>query len=158
MHSVWFAVILPSNSNWLYFCYHITPPPPTCFLSVAWASFTCCMGASVTTLNTYTKTVIEFRHKRKTFEQSLREEQAREAYGYFRDHSLHSISKSLDVYSSQSLKSGRRPPLPADSLDFADFSASLGEEQCWVNRKAAAGFLRVETRQTFIAWTVDCGL
>ncbi|KAA8595220.1 germ cell-specific gene 1-like protein [Etheostoma spectabile] len=32
---------------------------------MAWASFTCCMGASVTTLNSYTKTVIEFRHKRK---------------------------------------------------------------------------------------------
>ncbi|CAL9692798.1 unnamed protein product [Knipowitschia caucasica] len=41
---------------------------------LAWASFTCCMGASVTTLNSYTKTVIEFRHKRRLFEQGLREE------------------------------------------------------------------------------------
>ncbi|KAM4750275.1 germ cell-specific gene 1-like protein isoform 1-T1 [Anableps anableps] len=97
---------------------------------LAWASFTCCMGASVTTLNSYTKTVIEFRHKRKAFEQTIREENAREAYGYFRNNSLHSISKSVDIYSSQSLKSGRRTPIPADSLDFVDLAVSLGEEQC----------------------------
>uniref|UniRef100_A0A8C0QZK1 Uncharacterized protein n=1 Tax=Canis lupus dingo TaxID=286419 RepID=A0A8C0QZK1_CANLU len=42
--------------------------------SLAWGSFTCCMAASVTTLNSYTKTVIEFRHKRKVFEQGYREE------------------------------------------------------------------------------------
>ncbi|KAH0632078.1 hypothetical protein JD844_020141, partial [Phrynosoma platyrhinos] len=42
--------------------------------SLAWGSFTCCMAASVTTLNSYTKTVIEFRHKRKVFEQGFPEE------------------------------------------------------------------------------------
>lgn len=99
-------------------------------ISMAWASFTCCMGASVTTINSYTKTVIEFRHKRKTFEQSIREEHAREAFGYFREHSVHSISKSLDIYSSQTPKSGRKTPIPADSLDLSDIAASLGEEQC----------------------------
>ncbi|KAJ7306067.1 hypothetical protein JRQ81_010433 [Phrynocephalus forsythii] len=41
---------------------------------LAWGSFTCCMAASVTTLNSYTKTVIEFRHKRKVFEQSFQED------------------------------------------------------------------------------------
>lgn len=99
-------------------------------ISMAWASFTCCMGASVTTINSYTKTVIEFRHKRKTFEQSIREEHAREAFGYFRERSVHSISKSLDIYSSQTPKSGRKTPIPADSLDLSDIAASLGEEQC----------------------------
>lgn len=103
---------------------------PSVRISMAWASFTCCMGASVTTLNSYTKTVIEFRHKRKTFEQSIREEHAREAFGYLREHSVHSISKSVEVYSSQSLKSGRKTPIPADSL--SDIATSLGEEQCWV--------------------------
>ncbi|TMS23465.1 Germ cell-specific gene 1-like protein [Larimichthys crocea] len=97
---------------------------------MAWASFTCCMGASVTTLNSYTKTVIEFRHKRKTFEQSIREEHAREAFGFFRERSLHSISKSVEVYSSQTPKSGRKTPIPADSLDLSDIAGSLGEEQC----------------------------
>ncbi|XP_061455617.1 germ cell-specific gene 1-like protein isoform X2 [Rhineura floridana] len=41
---------------------------------LAWGSFTCCMAASVTTLNSYTKTVIEFRHKRKVFEQGFPED------------------------------------------------------------------------------------
>ena len=101
-------------------------------ISMAWASFTCCMGASVTTLNSYTKTVIEFRHKRKTFEQSIREERAREAFGYFQERPVHSISKSVEVYSSQTPKSGRKTPIPADSLDLSDIAASLGEEQCWM--------------------------
>uniref|UniRef100_A0A667Y6A6 Germ cell-specific gene 1-like protein n=1 Tax=Myripristis murdjan TaxID=586833 RepID=A0A667Y6A6_9TELE len=97
---------------------------------MAWASFTCCMGASVTTLNSYTKTVIEFRHKRKTFEQNIREEQAREAFGYFRERSVQSISKSVEVYGGQTPKSGRRTPIPAASMDVNDIPASLGEEQC----------------------------
>lgn len=103
-----------------------------CSFSMAWASFTCCMGASVTTLNSYTKTVIEFRHKRKTFEQSIREEHAREAFGYFRERSVHSISKSVEVYSSQTPISGRKTPIPAGSLDLSDIAVSLGEEQCWM--------------------------
>uniref|UniRef100_A0A672YK94 Gsg1-like n=1 Tax=Sphaeramia orbicularis TaxID=375764 RepID=A0A672YK94_9TELE len=68
---------------------------------MAWGSFTCCMAASVTTLNSYTKTVIEFRHKRKLFEQGLREEQNyldQEAFHYFRDRSLQSISSTVEVY------------------------------------------------------------
>ncbi|XP_011544052.1 germ cell-specific gene 1-like protein isoform X1 [Homo sapiens] len=55
---------------------------------LAWGSFTCCMAASVTTLNSYTKTVIEFRHKRKVFEQGYREEPTfidPEAIKYFRE-------------------------------------------------------------------------
>uniref|UniRef100_A0A2K6G2C9 Uncharacterized protein n=1 Tax=Propithecus coquereli TaxID=379532 RepID=A0A2K6G2C9_PROCO len=55
---------------------------------MAWGSFTCCMAASVTTLNSYTKTVIEFRHKRKVFEQGYREEPTfidPEAIKYFRE-------------------------------------------------------------------------
>ncbi|KAM4829778.1 germ cell-specific gene 1-like protein isoform 2-T2 [Thomomys bottae] len=55
---------------------------------LAWGSFTCCMAASVTTLNSYTKTVIEFRQKRKVFEQGYREEPTfmdPEAIKYFRE-------------------------------------------------------------------------
>lgn len=39
---------------------------------LAWVSFSCCMGAAVMTLNSYTKTVIELRHR-----QRLRLEEAR---------------------------------------------------------------------------------
>nr|XP_046171986.1 germ cell-specific gene 1-like protein isoform X1 [Oncorhynchus gorbuscha] len=40
--------------------------------ALAWISFSCCMGAAVFTLNSYTKTIIELRHK-----QRLRLEEAR---------------------------------------------------------------------------------
>ncbi|XP_069510570.1 germ cell-specific gene 1-like protein 2 isoform X2 [Ambystoma mexicanum] len=39
---------------------------------LAWGSFTCCMAASVTTINRYTKTILEFKHKRKNLERSLK--------------------------------------------------------------------------------------
>ncbi|XP_016109893.1 germ cell-specific gene 1-like protein [Sinocyclocheilus grahami] len=106
------------------------------FYSMAWGSFTCCMAASVTTLNSYTKTVIEFRHKRKLFEQGLREEQTfldPEAFHYFRDRSVQSISSSIDVYPSHGSSHGssrgkmRSPPAPVDQSDNTE---SLGEEQC----------------------------
>lgn len=73
--------------------------------SLAWGSFTCCMAASVTTLNSYTKTVIEFRHKRKVFEQGYREEPTfidPEAIKYFRERSVHAWSY---LASTRSLKS-----------------------------------------------------
>ncbi|POI31042.1 hypothetical protein CIB84_005207 [Bambusicola thoracicus] len=75
---------------------------------LAWGSFTCCMAASVTTLNSYTKTVIEFRHKRKIFEQGFREEQNfldQEAIKYFRERSVQTVSRSVEVLmDSASLK------------------------------------------------------
>lgn len=107
---------------------------------MAWASFTCCMAASVTTLNSYTKTVIEFRHKRKLFEQGLREEQSyldQQAFHYFRQRPLQSISGAVEVYPSHSSpalppdgapsRGKARAPRPPPDLDNTD---SLGEEQC----------------------------
>ncbi|NXW06593.1 GSG1L protein, partial [Fregetta grallaria] len=41
---------------------------------LAWASFACCMAAAVTTINKYTKTILEFKHKRKMLERSLKTE------------------------------------------------------------------------------------
>uniref|UniRef100_A0A8C5GGG6 Germ cell-specific gene 1-like protein n=1 Tax=Gouania willdenowi TaxID=441366 RepID=A0A8C5GGG6_GOUWI len=105
---------------------------------MAWGSFTCCMAASVTTLNSYTKTVIEFRHKRKMFEQGLREEQSyldQEAFHYFRDHSLPSISSTVEVYPNHG--PGPGPSLvhgpmrvSSASIDQGENTDSLGEEQC----------------------------
>uniref|UniRef100_A0A8L0DK48 Germ cell-specific gene 1-like protein n=1 Tax=Oncorhynchus mykiss TaxID=8022 RepID=A0A8L0DK48_ONCMY len=99
---------------------------------LAWGSFTCCMAASVTTLNSYTKTVIEFRHKRKLFEQGLREEQNyldQEAFHYFRDHSLQSISSSMEVYPGHGGGRGKIRG-SSGSIDLGENSESLGEEQC----------------------------
>ncbi|XP_076839451.1 germ cell-specific gene 1-like protein [Brachyhypopomus gauderio] len=107
---------------------------------LAWGSFTCCMAASVTTLNSYTKTVIEFRHKRKLFEQGLREEQSfldEEAFHYFRDRSVQSVSGSVDAYPGHGGghgggHTGGRGKLrvPPASMDLGDKAESLGEEQC----------------------------
>ncbi|KAF6737286.1 Germ cell-specific gene 1-like protein [Oryzias melastigma] len=112
--------------------------------SMAWGSFTCCMAASVTTLNSYTKTVIEFRHKRKLFEQGLREEQSyldQEAYHYFQDRSLQSISSSVEVYPGHGAARaglivggpgpgrGKMRAAPG-SVDLGENTDCLGEEQC----------------------------
>lgn len=75
------------------------------------------MAASVTTLNSYTKTVIEFRHKRKIFEQGFREEQNfldQEAIKYFRERSVQSVAPSVEVFmDSASLSSSRLSPASA---------------------------------------------
>lgn len=39
---------------------------------LAWSSFTACMASSVTTINRYTKTILEFKHKRKNIEKNLK--------------------------------------------------------------------------------------
>lgn len=41
------------------------------FFSLAWCSFGTCMGSAVTTLNRYTKTIIEFKYKRHNIEKNL---------------------------------------------------------------------------------------
>lgn len=83
--------------------------------SLAWGSFTCCMAASVTTLNSYTKTVIEFRHKRKVFEQGHREEPTfidPEAIKYFRERSVH---MGLPLATIGKPKPGAQPQWPQGS-------------------------------------------
>ncbi|KAM4691321.1 germ cell-specific gene 1-like protein 2 [Rhinophrynus dorsalis] len=42
---------------------------------LAWGSFTCCMAASVTTINRYTKTILEFKQRRRNIERSLQNKQ-----------------------------------------------------------------------------------
>lgn len=73
------------------------------------------MAASVTTLNSYTKTVIEFRHKRKVFEQGYREEPTfidPEAIKYFRERSVH---MGLPLATIENPKPGVRPQWPQGS-------------------------------------------
>nr|XP_033818690.1 germ cell-specific gene 1-like protein [Geotrypetes seraphini] len=99
---------------------------------LAWGSFTCCMAASVTTLNSYTKTVIEFRHKRKIFEQGFREEQTfldQEAIKYFRERSVQSVSGSVEVFVDPSVSTAKSMRATA-SVDLSEIPETLGEEQC----------------------------
>ncbi|XP_056406335.1 germ cell-specific gene 1-like protein 2, partial [Hyla sarda] len=42
---------------------------------LAWGSFTCCMAASVTTINRYTKTILEFKQRKRNLERSLQNKQ-----------------------------------------------------------------------------------
>ncbi|CAL8301549.1 unnamed protein product [Merluccius merluccius] len=93
---------------------------------LAWGSFTCCMAASVTTLNSYTKTVIEFRHKRKLFEQGLRDDCT-----FLHPHALHYLqgrplgpgAPAVELYPGPS-RGGGREDLGGDMME------PLGEEQC----------------------------
>ncbi|MEE6498456.1 hypothetical protein FKM82_003107 [Ascaphus truei] len=99
---------------------------------LAWCSFICCMAASVTTLNSYTKTVIEFGHKHKIFEQNLQDEQT------FIDHNATKYLTEQQVQSvSSSLESGEDPPskmrksaLSSASVDLGEIPETLGEDQC----------------------------
>ncbi|XP_061438709.1 LOW QUALITY PROTEIN: germ cell-specific gene 1 protein [Rhineura floridana] len=94
---------------------------------MAWASFTCCMASAVTTLNTYTKTVLEFkRNHQKGCDGSLMADQSqhhqcflppqyyhREQLGGFclhREKPLHSVSEGVDFYSELQQKVPRREP------------------------------------------------
>ncbi|XP_029110014.1 germ cell-specific gene 1-like protein isoform X3 [Scleropages formosus] len=103
---------------------------------LAWGSFTCCMAASVTTLNSYTKTVIEFRHKRKLLELGLRDERTfldQQAFHYFRDSSVQSVSGSVEAFPGHGhggLSRAKACAPGAASVDLGDGPDSLGEEQC----------------------------
>ncbi|KPP74197.1 germ cell-specific protein 1-like, partial [Scleropages formosus] len=104
--------------------------------TLAWGSFTCCMAASVTTLNSYTKTVIEFRHKRKLLELGLRDERTfldQQAFHYFRDSSVQSVSGSVEAFPGHGhggLSRAKACAPGAASVDLGDGPDSLGEEQC----------------------------
>ncbi|KAM8933370.1 germ cell-specific gene 1-like protein [Pelodytes ibericus] len=99
---------------------------------LAWCSFTCCMAASVTTLNSYTRTVIEFGNKHKCFERVMQEEQAfidPATIKYLRDRPVHSVSCSLDV-SEDIIKNPRKSALSSTSLTLEEIPETVGGEQC----------------------------
>lgn len=90
------------------------------------------MAASVTTLNSYTKTVIEFGHKHKIFEQALQEEQSftdHNAHKYIKERQVQSISSALEI-SDDATRSIRNSVLASASVDLGEIRESLGEEQC----------------------------
>ncbi|XP_068096344.1 germ cell-specific gene 1 protein [Hyperolius riggenbachi] len=95
----------------------------------AWASFTCCMISAVTTLNTYTKTVLEFRRNQKAFEYSLKEQTCilnRRQKSFYRDKPIQSVSGDMDFYSELHQKVF----LMNHSVDLKDADESMEEEQC----------------------------
>ncbi|KAM4632586.1 germ cell-specific gene 1-like protein isoform 2-T2 [Discoglossus pictus] len=97
---------------------------------LAWCSFTCCMAASVTTLNSYTKTVIEFGHKHKIFEQVLQEEQTfldHNAHKFLKERQLQSVSSTLEIPEDPA-SNIRKPVLCPNSVELGDIPETLSEE------------------------------
>ncbi|KAG5278743.1 hypothetical protein AALO_G00102260 [Alosa alosa] len=102
---------------------------------MAWGSFTCCMGASVTTLNSYTKTVIEFRNRRKTFGQSHRKKQAfldDQGISDLRNRPLPSVSESVDAKAEKECNGVETcPPQPSPQPSHkSDSQTQTEEDQC----------------------------
>ncbi|XP_067876007.1 germ cell-specific gene 1-like protein [Heterodontus francisci] len=90
---------------------------------LAWISFTFCMASSVTALNIYTKTVLEFHQSQKIYKHSLK--QRPEGLYYFSGRSSQSISSSVEVFSNPAPNLLIITPL----VDEHD-AASLGDEHC----------------------------
>ncbi|XP_048870383.1 germ cell-specific gene 1-like protein isoform X2 [Brienomyrus brachyistius] len=74
---------------------------------LAWSSFTACMASSVTTINRYTKTILEFKHKRKNIEKNLKIKQ-----------------KLLDLDSPDQVWDMYISSVPSTAEEFLDLSSS----------------------------------
>uniref|UniRef100_A0A8B9ITT0 Germ cell associated 1 n=1 Tax=Amazona collaria TaxID=241587 RepID=A0A8B9ITT0_9PSIT len=104
---------------------------------MAWASFTCCMASAVTTLNTYTKTVLEFKRNHiKGYDGSFKDQPQhhqcfiqRQISSYYgpQDKPLHSVSEGVDFYSDlQQRVLQREPELDLDEV----LGQTIGEDRC----------------------------
>ncbi|CAH2306799.1 Hypothetical predicted protein [Pelobates cultripes] len=104
------------------------PTPAEMQWNLAWCSFTCCMAASVTTLNSYTKTVIEFGNKHKIFEQVIQEQIFMDSCKYLEDKPVNSVSYSLKI-SEGVVKNAKQSILTGASGNFGEIPETV-EEQC----------------------------
>uniref|UniRef100_A0A3Q2XMN3 Gsg1-like 2b n=1 Tax=Hippocampus comes TaxID=109280 RepID=A0A3Q2XMN3_HIPCM len=99
---------------------------------LAWSSFTACMASSVTTINRYTKTILEFKHKRRNIEKNLKIKQklleldAPEQVWDMYISSVPSTAEELLDLSSN----GRKLSNTSIFLDLNDLPGQQGEEYC----------------------------
>lgn len=105
---------------------------------MAWASFTCCMASAVTTLNTYTKTVLEFKRNHQkccdgsfTADESQHHQCLMQSQFYPREQlqekPLPSVSEGVDFYSELQQKVLQREP----DLELKEvLGKSVGEDPC----------------------------
>ncbi|XP_061425811.1 germ cell-specific gene 1-like protein [Lethenteron reissneri] len=103
---------------------------------LAWGSFTCCMAASVTTLNSYTKTVLEFRCRRRLLlvrdpetQQSLLQEEAPSVISLSDAVEGGACGISLPTSSAANPQS-RRISAPTAFIDLNRVPEVMQEEQC----------------------------
>ncbi|XP_004435451.1 PREDICTED: germ cell-specific gene 1 protein isoform X2 [Ceratotherium simum simum] len=114
---------------------------------MAWVSFTCCMASAVTTFNTYTRLVLEFKCKHsKSFKGNLSSlprhhrcflQQLSSAahpggpltsYHQYHNQPIHSVSEGVDFYSELHNKGFRQGPSQGLKEEVA--GSSVEEEQC----------------------------
>uniref|UniRef100_A0A8C2W1U4 Germ cell associated 1 n=1 Tax=Chinchilla lanigera TaxID=34839 RepID=A0A8C2W1U4_CHILA len=117
-----------------------------CTISTAWVSFTCCMASAVTTFNTYTRMVLEFkcRHS-KSFKENpsclpnhhrcfLQQLSCAAhpggpliSYHQYHNQPVHSVSEGVDFYSALQDKAFQQGSSP-ELKEVAE--SSVKEEQC----------------------------
>ncbi|KAL8221785.1 UNVERIFIED_CONTAM: Germ cell-specific protein 1 protein [Gekko kuhli] len=101
---------------------------------MAWASFTCCMASAVTTLNTYTKTVLEFkRNHQKSCDGSFSADESQhhqclmQSQFHHQEKPLPSVSEGVDFYSELQQKVLQREP----DVELNEIlGKSVGEDPC----------------------------
>lgn len=114
--------------------------------SMAWLSFTCCMASAVTTFNTYTRMVLEFKckhsksfkeppncrpHHHRCFPRQLSSAApttgSLTGYHQYHNQPIHSVSEGVDFYSELRNKGFQREA--SQELKEA-VRSSVEEEQC----------------------------
>uniref|UniRef100_A0A665WXP8 Germ cell-specific gene 1-like protein n=1 Tax=Echeneis naucrates TaxID=173247 RepID=A0A665WXP8_ECHNA len=99
---------------------------------LAWSSFTACMASSVTTINRYTKTILEFKHKRRNIEKNLKIKQKlleldspEQVWDMYISSVPSTAEELLDLSSN-----GRKLSNTSIFLDLNDLPDRQGEEYC----------------------------
>uniref|UniRef100_A0A8C2Q216 Gsg1-like 2b n=1 Tax=Cyprinus carpio TaxID=7962 RepID=A0A8C2Q216_CYPCA len=99
---------------------------------LAWSSFTACMASSVTTINRYTKTILEFKHKRRNIEKNLKIKQKLldlDSPDQVWDMYISSVPSTTEEFLDLS-SSGRKLSANSVFLDLNDLPSPQGEEYC----------------------------
>ncbi|XP_026096628.1 germ cell-specific gene 1-like protein isoform X2 [Carassius auratus] len=99
---------------------------------LAWSSFTACMASSVTTINRYTKTILEFKHKQRNIEKNLKIKQKLlelDSPEQVWDMYISSVPSSAEEFLDLST-SGRKLSTNSVFLDLNDLPSAQGEEYC----------------------------
>ncbi|XP_013889511.1 germ cell-specific gene 1-like protein [Austrofundulus limnaeus] len=99
--------------------------------ALAWCSFGTCMGSAVTTLNRYTKTIIEFKYKRHNIEKNLLIKQKMVELGlpeHMWDMYVSSEPAQAEI-PSEPLVNGHKPPTGTPCV-FQDVEPEHGEAYC----------------------------
>ncbi|KAL7372912.1 hypothetical protein ABVT39_023997 [Epinephelus coioides] len=99
---------------------------------LAWSYFTACMASSVTTINRYTKTILEFKHKRRNIEKNLKIKQKlleldspEQVWDMYISSVPNTAEELLDLSSNS-----RKLSNTSIFLDLNDLPDPQGEEYC----------------------------